>query len=157
MTDVVSFDAQAEGVDLLRGCGDIPEVVALTERFRVRALRVDRYLQELNQKEQEIRSAEKDLHSVLSKISQHRAGSGLKKKIDPDPESVKEDIARLVSVYDQMKPEMAANIMENLPPEFSAEILMRIQPENSAKIIASISANHAATLTTYMGSRHVRK
>ncbi len=63
-----------------------------------------------------------------------------------------EDIARLIAVYDQMKPEQAAMVLSNLPPDFAAQILSRVQPETGARIMASVEPGQAAVLTSYMGA-----
>ena len=75
---------------------------------------------------------------------------------DTASQAVREDIDRLVAVYDQMKPAEAAAVLTNLPPDFAAEILMRVQPETGARIIAAVEPRQAALLTAQMGARSVQ-
>lgn len=149
------FQAHADGSDLLRGCTDVPEAVVLADELRIRALRIERYSQELERKKAEIRDAETSLQSTLTEIAQARNSKG--RKTSSASKEVSDDVLRLVALYDQMKPEQAAGVLSNLPPDFAAEILMRVQPENGARIIASIDPNHAAILTSFMGARSVRR
>lgn len=53
--------ANAEPSELMAGCTDVPEAVALAEVLKDRTLRVDRYMQELDRKKAEIAFAEKQL------------------------------------------------------------------------------------------------
>lgn len=152
----LAFDAQAEGVDMLQGCSDIPEAVELLARINKRSLRIDRQIQEMEKRKEEIKLSEQSLKKTLEDMVELRGVGEGKKRMALDSEKVEQDISRLVTVYDQMKPERSAEILENLPPEFSAEILMRIEPETSAKIMASIEVNKAAILTSFMGARHAR-
>lgn len=148
------LQAHAETSELLKGCTDVPEAVELAIRLKDRALRIERYLTEMDNKKAEIQSARNSLSEVLVKVAAARPGGAKPSAIRQ--EDVNTDVARLVAVYDQMKPEQAATVISNLPPDFAAEILMRVQPENSARIMASVDPNQAAILTSYMGARSAR-
>ncbi len=142
--------ANAEPSELLAGCMDVPEAVTLADTLKDRALRVDRYLQELERKKAEIAFAEKQLGEKLTelrKLKQQSAQRGAGQR-----QAQNEDIARLIAVYDQMKPEQAAMVLSNLPPDFAAQILSRVQPETGARIMASVEPGQAAVLTSYMGA-----
>ncbi|MBC9246768.1 hypothetical protein H4P12_08590 [Paracoccus sp. 11-3] len=148
------FAAFAEPPDLLRGCTDVPEAMALATELRDRALRVERYMQSIDEKKAELAAAERALVVKLTELRAQK--NGLETRRDTDTAAVRSDIDRLVAVYDQMKPVEAAAVLTNLPADFAAEILMRVQPETGAKIIASVEPRQAAMLTAQMGARNVR-
>ena len=81
------------------------------------------------------------------------AGPSISKSRTSNQRAVDDDVARLVAVYEAMKPKEAAAVLSSLPANFSAEILMRVNPETGARIIAAIAPEKAAILTTYMGAR----
>ncbi|MFD1796706.1 hypothetical protein FQV27_12775 [Paracoccus aurantiacus] len=139
----------AEG--LLAGCGDIPEVVALVEELRIREDRIKKALAELDDKKSEIASARATLTAELRRFKQ--AGKPLLGSKTSTQRAVDADIARLVAVYEAMKPKESAAVLASLPSDFAAEILMRVNPETGARIIAAIEPQKAAILTTYMGAR----
>ncbi len=149
------LQAFAEPPELMAGCQDVPEAVALTQEFGVRALRIERYMAELDRKKTEIAAAEASLKTYLRQIREQRERD--LKRIRSGNAAVEDDISRLISVYDQMQPKDAAKVLSNLPPDFAAEILMRIAPETGAKIIAAIEPQQAAIFTTHMGARSVPK
>ncbi|KGJ06275.1 Flagellar motility protein MotE, a chaperone for MotC folding [Paracoccus halophilus] len=142
--------ANAEPPELLAGCMDVPEVVALADTLRQRSQRMDRYIQEMERKKAEIAFAEKQLTEKLVELRKLRQ---LNARRDAGQQQVQnDDIARLIAVYDQMKPEQAAMVISNLPPDFAAQILARVQPETGARIMASVEPERAAVLTSYMGA-----
>ena len=149
------FAAFAEPSGLLQGCGDVPEAVALAEELRDRALRIERYMEAINDRKAEIAEAESVLRKRLSELKSQKGG--MRSRQDLSTAAVRNDIERLVAVYDQMKPAEAAAVIGNLPPDFAAEILMRIQPEAGARIIAAVAPEQAAMLTTHMGARSAKK
>lgn len=147
--------AVAQPADLMEGCGDVPEAVALAEELRDRGLRIERYLETVDGRERDLQTAEATLRARLTELkamkASLRAGESGRKS------ALQDDIDRLVAVYDQMKPAEAAAVLSNLPADFAAEILMRVQPETGARIIAAVEPNQAAILTTHMGARSVHR
>lgn len=150
-----SIFAHAQSDDLMQGCGDVPEAVALAEELRDRALRIETYMAVLDTRKSEIAQAEaalqvklSQLQSVKNDLRMHRSGKSTE---------VQSDIDQLVAVFDQMKPAEAANVMTNLPADFAAEILIRVRTEASARIMASVEPRQAALLTTHMGARSLKK
>ena len=137
--------------DLLAGCGDIPEIVALVEELRVREDRIKKALAELDNKKAEIAAARATLTAELRRLKE--AGPTISNSRTTTQRAMDADVARLVAVYEAMKPKEAAAVLSSLPANFSAEILMRVNPETGARIIAAIAPDKAAVLTTYMGAR----
>lgn len=149
------FAAFAESGELLQGCGDVPEAVALAEELRDRALRIERYMQSIDQRKAELAEAETVLRKRLRELKAQKTGQPLRNRHDTS--DVRADIERLVALYDQMKPAEAAAVLTNLPADFAAEILIRVRPEAGARIIAAVEPRQAALLTAQMGARSVRK
>lgn len=149
------FAAFAAPSDLLQGCGDVPEAVALAEELRDRALRIERYMESIDQRKADLADAESALRKRLAELKSQKGGIQSRRSAASD--AVRSDIERLVAVYDQMKPAEAAAVLTNLPADFAAEILMRVRPETGARIIASVEPRQAALLTAEMGARSVRK
>jgi len=149
------FQAVAGPTDLLQGCTDVPEAVALAEELRDRALRIERYMAALDQRKADLATAEATLRTRLGELRSTKGATRASR--NGSTEAVRTDIDRLIAVYDQMKPAEAAAILTNLPADFAAEILMRVQPETGARIIAAVEPRQAALLTAQMGARSVRK
>ncbi|WP_017999316.1 hypothetical protein [Paracoccus sp. N5] len=147
--------AHAEPSELMSGCTDVPEAVALADTLRERSLRIDRYMQDMQRRKDEIATAEKQLTEKLVELRKLKQQIGSNEQGYAQAQN--DDIARLIAVYDQMKPEQAAMVLSNLPPDFAAQILARVQPETGARIMASVEPGQAAVLTSYMGAIRARK
>lgn len=147
------FAAVAGPSDLLQGCGDVPEAVALAEELRDRALRIERYMAAIDARKADLATAETSLRQRLEELRSQKGS--IRARQDGKSEAVRSDIDRLIAVYDQMKPAEAAAVLTNLPADFAAEILMRVQPETGARIIAAVDPRQAALLTAQMGARSV--
>lgn len=148
------FAAVAAQDDLLSGCGDVPEAVALAGELRDRALRIERYMSALDARKADLDRAEVTLRERLAELRAQKGGT--RDRRQQAGQAVRDDIDRLIAVYDQMKPAEAAAILSNLPADFAAEILMRVQPETGARIIAAVEPQQAALLTAQMGARSAR-
>ncbi|AGT07449.1 MotE family protein [Paracoccus aminophilus] len=144
------FSAVAAPVDLLKGCADVPEAVALAQTLQERALRIERYLQDMQAQKAEIATAREALTAKLVELRQQKQKGGEQKTANV--QTVTDEIDKMVALYDQMKPDLAAGVISNMPPEVAAELLMRVRPENGARILAGIDPKQAALLTSYMGA-----
>lgn len=145
------MQAMAETPELMVGCTDVPEAVALAETLKQRALRMERYMQDIARQKAEVATAQQQLTASLVELRNTRRQ--LKDRDRGVSRAKTEDIARIIALYDQMKPEQAAMVISNLPPEFAAQILVRVQPETGARIMASVEPGQAAVLTSYMGAQ----
>ena len=139
--------------DLIAGCRDVPEAVALAETLELRAARMAAYQATLDRSRAEIATAQSTLTSTLRQLKAVRDAVGATR--DARRGEVLDDIGRLVGVYEAMKPREAAAVLGQLPPDFAAEILMRLEPASGAAILAAVDPGQAAILTTHMGARRV--
>ncbi|MBD9526602.1 MotE family protein [Paracoccus sp. PAR01] len=141
--------ANAEPAALLKGCDDVPEAVALAETLQQRGLRIESYIKDIDRRKTELAEAEKQLTEKLIELRK------LRQRINDHNQQVdqtqNDEITRIIAMYDQMKPEQAAQVLANLPPDFAAQILVRVQPETGARIMASVEPHQAAVLTSFMG------
>lgn len=58
----------------------------------------------------------------------------------------------LVAVYSNMRPDAAAERMEEIPPELSAALLTKLKPRTSAAILNEMSTGDAALITQIMAA-----
>jgi flagellar motility protein MotE (MotC chaperone) len=100
------------------------------EKIRLTSLRL-----ELEQKRQELDALKEDLSSLLQQT-----------KASPDSH-----IVRLVKLYEAMKPQKAAIIMEAMSDSMIVEILPRMKDRQAAKILSAIKPpDRGAKLTRMM-------
>lgn len=65
-----------------------------------------------------------------------------------------EDVARLVTVYENMKPKEAAPLFSAMTPDFAAGFLAKMRPEASAAVMANLEPQVAYTISVIMAGRN---
>ncbi|MCA0203058.1 MAG: hypothetical protein LCH92_01855 [Proteobacteria bacterium] len=64
------------------------------------------------------------------------------------------DISRLVSVFQTMRPEDAANVFTEMDPDFAAGFLARLEPPVAGAILARIEPRQAYALSAIVAGRN---
>lgn len=65
-----------------------------------------------------------------------------------------DDLARLTSVYEKMKPKQSAALFEKMDPEFAAGFLARMKPDAAAEVMAGLSPMAAYTISVVLAGRN---
>ena len=68
--------------------------------------------------------------------------------------ATEDDIARLTSVYERMKPKQSAELFSQMEPEFAAGFLSRMKPEAAAGILAGMEPQVAYTISVVLAGRN---
>ncbi|MEQ9692745.1 hypothetical protein [Shimia sp. SDUM112013] len=68
--------------------------------------------------------------------------------------AAEDDLSRLTSVYENMKPKDAAALFETMAPEFAAGFLGRMRPDSAAQIMAGLSPQAAYTISVVIAGRN---
>lgn len=68
--------------------------------------------------------------------------------------AAEEDISRLVTVFEAMKPEEASAVFAEMAPDFAAGFLGRLNPEAAAAILAGLEPRLAYTLSALLAGRN---
>lgn len=64
------------------------------------------------------------------------------------------DLSKLTTVYENMKPKAAAPLFEAMAPEFAAGFLARMRPDAAALILANLDAERAYTISVILAGRN---
>jgi flagellar motility protein MotE (MotC chaperone) len=73
-------------------------------------------------------------------------------RVDQEAEA---EIARLVEIYENMKPKEAARIFEAMPAEVAAGFVRRMAERKSALVMGNLNAEHAYAITLALANSHV--
>jgi flagellar motility protein MotE (MotC chaperone) len=68
--------------------------------------------------------------------------------------AAEDDIARLTTVYENMKPKQAAAVFEEMDPEFAAGFLGRMRPDAAAKVLAGLTPKAAYSISAILAGRN---
>jgi flagellar motility protein MotE (MotC chaperone) len=64
------------------------------------------------------------------------------------------DLARLTSVFENMRPEEAAILFEEMDAEFSAGFIARLRPDIAAALMAGLSPQRGYAISAILAGRH---
>lgn len=70
--------------------------------------------------------------------------------------AAEEDLARLTTVYENMKPKQAAKLFSEMAPEFAAGFLARMEAAPAALLMANLDPAHAYTISLILAGRNAR-
>lgn len=70
--------------------------------------------------------------------------------------AAEDDLARLTTVYENMKPANAAALFEAMAPDFAAGFLARMRPDAAAGIMAGLTPQAAYSISALLAGRNAR-
>ncbi|MEM6565464.1 MAG: hypothetical protein AAF665_13510 [Pseudomonadota bacterium] len=68
--------------------------------------------------------------------------------------AAEDDLARLTTVYENMKPKEAAALFEAMEPEFAAGFLARMRPDVAAKVMSGLDPQVAYSISAILAGRN---
>jgi flagellar motility protein MotE (MotC chaperone) len=69
-------------------------------------------------------------------------------------QAAEQDLARLTTVYETMKPKDAAALFETMAPEFAAGFLGRMQPQAAAAVLSGLNPETAYQISLVLAGRN---
>jgi flagellar motility protein MotE (MotC chaperone) len=125
---------------------------ALLAAIREREAQLDAQEQRLADRAQTVSVAEAKLAEQLAAFE--TAQKNLEKTLALADEAAERDIARMTTVYENMKPADAARIFERMDVAFAAGLLARMRPEIAANVLTGMNADAAYAVTLTIASRN---
>ena len=146
-------DAEVSEVEGVSEDAEIaPELVALLAEVRERAEALDRREAEMDARVEVLALVEERVASDLARLE--AAEAELRATISVANQAAETDIARLTSVYENMKSENAAPLFQQMEPSFAAGFLGRMRPDAAAAILAALDPELAYTISVVLAGRN---
>lgn len=138
-SDIPDTGARAEMADLLDALQSREAAVeAREEQLDVRAQSLDVAQQEVERRIEALEAAEQRLSATLALADS----------------AAEDDLARLTTVYENMKPKEAAALFQAMEPAFAAGFLARMRPDSAAKILAGLEPQNAYSISAILAGRN---
>lgn len=131
-------------------CGPLPAALAaaLTERERaVAAAEVA-----LKDRTAALALSEATIDQRLADLV--AAEEALSRTLAIADQAAEQDLARLTTVYETMKPKDAAALFETMAPEFAAGFLGRMQPQAAAAVLSGLKPETAYQISLVLAGRN---
>lgn len=129
-----------------------PDLLALLEQTQAREARVTEREAELTARAQTLALVEAAIAEDLQKLEE--AEARLRATMAAADQAAENDIGRLTSVYENMKPDQASALFELMEPSFAAGFLGRMRPDAAAAIMAGLSPDLAYSISVVLAGRN---
>jgi flagellar motility protein MotE (MotC chaperone) len=125
--------------------------IELLQQLSKRREKLDQRAQTLDRRENLVKAAEKRLDQKVGEMERLRAEiEDLLVKYD---EQESQQLARLVNIYEKMKPKDAAKIFEDLDQDVLLKVVERMNERKTAPILAEMRPDKAQQLTLELAER----
>lgn len=128
---------------------DLKDVLAALQS---RERRLDLQQEQIAARMQALTQADIELEKKLTRLAE--AEESLRATVAFTETAAEDDIIRLVSVYEAMKPKEAALLFEEMEPEFAAGFLGRMRPDAAAGVMAGLSPQSAYSMSVILAGRN---
>lgn len=129
-----------------------PDLVALLEQTRARERALDEREAAIAARMQALSLVESAVAEDIARLE--AAEERLRKTIATANSAAENDITRLTSVYENMKPEQAAALFRQMEPTFAAGFLGRMRADAAAAILAGLEPELAYSISVVLAGRN---
>ena len=129
------------------------DIAALLAKIKGRAEKLDARERKLDTKSANLDIAAQTIERKLAELK--AAEASLRETVAFVDGAAEDDLTKLTTVYEQMKPKTAVPLFEQMTPGFAAGFLARMRPDVSAPIIAGLTAEHAYAISVILAGRNV--
>lgn len=134
------------------GAGDSFSLKTILEELRRREASVTERENALEERLAAMRLAEGEIEKNLKVLK--KAEKELRATMAIAVSAAEDDLVRLTSVYENMKPKEAASLFEEMSPEFAAGFLARMRPDAAADIMVGLEPATAYSISVIMAGRN---
>lgn len=147
-----SSDDAGEAVNVAEDPEIAPELIALLAEVKAREAALAEREAEIEARVEVLALVEEQVALDLERLE--AAEASLRATISVANQAAETDIARLTSVYENMKSENAAPLFQQMEPSFAAGFLGRMRPDAAAAILAALDPELAYTISVVLAGRN---
>lgn len=141
--------ARAEPV---RGTPAPAELDAMLRAFEEREARIRSQEEQIEKRLKALQIADEKINERLAELK--ATEQELRSTLALASTAAEDDLARLTTVYENMKPKTAAALFEAMAPEFAAGFLGRMRPEAAAAVMAGMTPESAYSISAILAGRN---
>lgn len=135
------------------GCVPPEGTEALLAAIRDREGQLEARSRDLDEREQVLAVARTKIEEQIAALTD--AERRLSETLALADKAAEQDVARLVDVYEAMKPAAAAEIFTTMDVAFAAGVLARMAPERAGAVLSGIPAERAYAISVQLAGRNL--
>ncbi len=136
----------------LASCTPSSDTSKMLIAFQKREARLEEREFQLRARMQALSVVDQEVTEKMAALTQ--AENELRKTLALADAAAENDLTKLTSVYENMKPKDAAALFEETDPNFSAGFLGRMRAETAAAIMAGLTPQTAYTISAILAGRN---
>lgn len=129
-------------------------MTSLLDALKSREARVQEKETQLAMRAKALDVAQAEIERRLDALEQ--AEESLSATLAHAETAAEDDLTRLTTVYENMKPKDAAGLFGAMEPEFAAGFLARMRPDVAAKIMSGLDPQAAYSISAILAGRNAR-
>ena len=131
---------------------DVQGIDRLLKTLLARESDVEKREDDVLARENKVEMAKKQLEQQL--IALETAEEQLRATIALANSAAEDDLSKLTSVYENMKPKVAAELFEEMDADFAAGFLARMKPDSAASIMTGLTPQKAYSISVVLAGRN---
>lgn len=135
-----------------QNCSNDPGTTALLSALQERERKITEREGILADRTQALNLADKRIQERLAALV--AAEDELSRTVAIADRAATDDVTRLVTVYENMKPKQAAPLFAAMSADFAAGFLARMRPDAAAAVLANLDPNTAYSISAIMAGRN---
>ncbi|SIO49794.1 Flagellar motility protein MotE, a chaperone for MotC folding [Rhodovulum sp. ES.010] len=135
-------------------CPPPPDIAEVLAALKAREAEIDARAAALEDRAATLEIAEEEIARQMAALES--AEAALRSTITVADEAAESDVARLTSVYENMKPDEAAALFAEMDPEFAAGFLGRMRADAAAAVMAGLDPPVAYSISVILAGRNAR-
>jgi len=129
-----------------------PEKMRLLDALQQREARVTARERQLDMRAKALAVADEEISKRLTDLEE--AETTLRQTLTLADGAAEDDLARLTTVYESMKPKDAAALFQTMEPGFAAGFLSRMRPDVAAAVMTGLPPDIAYSISVIMAGRN---
>ncbi|WP_071798096.1 MotE family protein [Natronohydrobacter thiooxidans] len=131
-----------------------PDPGDLLAALRAREARIEQTEAELQARSEALRAAEAELERQIETLiaTETRLAATLRLT----ESAAEDDLQRLTTVFEHMKPAQAAELFSQMDTEFAAGFMARLRPDFAGEVMAGLEPVIAYAISAVLAGRHAR-
>lgn len=131
-----------------------PDPGDLFAALRAREAQLEAAEAALQTRQAALRAAERDIEAQIATLTDLEAQ--LAATLRQTESAAEQDLARLTTVFENMKPQQAADLFGQMDTEFAAGFMARLRPDFAGEVMAGLDPVIAYAITAVLAGRHAR-
>ncbi len=133
---------------------DRAEMGSLLEALQAREARITQQERQIELRAKALRVADEEITKRLESLK--AAEVALRSTLALADGAAEDDLTRLTTVYESMKPKDSAALFETMEPDFAAGFLGRMRPDIAASVMAGLSPETAYSISVILAGRNAK-